>query len=105
MHMRMKPSIYGSCLLLPLGLQRPADANSKHHFSGKGRESHFVHQTLDTRKLVSNLRYLILFVLAFMPEPISIVEPTGPPLRQPFDGTQIPVALPAAVPRGLVIQL
>jgi membrane-associated protease RseP (regulator of RpoE activity) len=79
-------------LLLVLGIRHPLPLDP--------------HTPLDRPRMVAAALTLVIFVLTFMPEPISIVEPTGPPLHQrPFDGMQIPVALPAAVPRGLVIQL
>ncbi len=57
---------------------------------------------LDRRRLVVAAFTLAMFVLTFMPEPLSFVEPHRPPA---FEGERIPVAAPAPAAHGLVIPL
>lgn len=58
--------------------------------------------TLDRRRLIGAALTGILFVLTFMPEPITIEEPSPPPL---FEGERTPVSAPSAPPKGFVIRL
>jgi membrane-associated protease RseP (regulator of RpoE activity) len=57
--------------------------------------------TLDRRRLIAAALTGVVFVLTFIPEPITFAEPTPPPV---FEGERIPVSVPAA-PKGFVIRL
>lgn len=57
---------------------------------------------LDRRRLVAAALTLVVFVLTFMPEPISVTDPTPPPI---FEGERMPVSAPLPPTRGLVIAL
>jgi membrane-associated protease RseP (regulator of RpoE activity) len=81
-----------AALLLILGLQHPRPWDPA--------------TPLDRRRLVSAALTLAVFILTFMPEPISIVEPTTlfDPGTVPLENEQIPISGPAP-PHGFVIAL
>lgn len=57
---------------------------------------------LDRRRVIAAGLTLLVFILTFMPEPLSISEPAKVPI---YEEESIPVSAPAPPPRGFVIPL
>lgn len=60
------------------------------------------HTPLDRPRLVAAALTFAVLILTFMPEPLAVVEPEPPPM---FEGSRVPVSVPAPVRHGLVIPL
>lgn len=80
--------LFWAFLLLILGLQHPPTWDSV--------------TPLDRRRVIAAGLTLLVFILTFMPEPLSIAEPSKVPV---YEHDSIPVSAPLPPPHGFVIPL